>query len=131
MALWRLWWLLCFPLSSALGLWHAICHAGLDVSTFQLAAVVETPLFAVATSWSDDKNTSLGLALLYQPSYREVVILDTLFLKFDPWLARTGLKLVATARRRTDCIDICISNYLFCQANTVQQKLVCEPYIMP
>jgi hypothetical protein len=131
MSLWRLWLASCLPLASALGLWHAICHAGLDVDTFQLTAVVESPLYAVAISWTDDTNTSLGMALLYQPSYREVVILDTLFLKFDPWLARTDLKLLANARRRTTCIDICISNYLFCEADTVQQKLVCEPYIMP
>lgn len=126
-----LWWAACLRLASASGLWHAICNAGLDVSSFHLAVVVESPFYAVAISWSDDKNTSLGLALLYQPSYREVVILDTLFLKFDPWLSRTGLKLVATARRRPDCIDICVSNYLFCKADTVLRKLICEPYIMP
>jgi hypothetical protein len=118
--------------ASAISLWNAICHAGLDVETFLLTVVVEAPLFAIATSWTDiDSHRALGVAFLFQPSYREIVILDSVLLNFDPWLLKTGLHLKASASRRSDRIDICISNYLFCYADIPLQKLVCEPYAMP
>lgn len=106
----------------------ALHASGLDCEHFHLTIVEDRPRYAVAASRSGEADSLVSLALLYQPSYRNIVVLDSMQLKYDPGLCRRDLDVRAeTSTTRPYTIDICISGHTFCEANIDTQSIVCEP----
>ena len=115
-------------MASTYSLATALHLGGLDVDAFELAALPDQPHFAVAVSRARKSSTRVALALLVQPSYRQVALLHAITLDFDPGLCRRDLALRLSPNvRHPDVVDICISGHTFCQACLATKTLICEP----